>query len=975
VAFERIGLGAILSFESTRAIGSMTRAQAAFANLRRSAMHMQTVGMGVSRVFTSMAVAAVPLALAVRSGVRQAIDFEHQMAAVSSILQTNEESMARVTDKAKELGIKTVFSASQVGNAFEQLAKAGFGVEGSIEAIDGVLATAAAGGMEDMGEAATIISDTLRGMGLEFSEATRVADVLSATAMTTNTDIRMLGEGFSYAAPLANTFGLSLEDTSAMLGIFSNAGIKASRSGTAVEAVMRGLIGASRTGRDVFQKLGVEAFDDLTGKMRPVVDVMEDIDNALAREFPAAADRNIATIKLFRMQGMRAFSALRSQGWDTLRMLQEQLGKSGDAMDEAGNRIGAAALAAQKRLDSTEGAVTLLKASIEALNITLVEPALRPVTEWLRRVVDALNNFLFAFQLIADDPSIENVNAMVEEFGQTTVDAVLGVREGIQMLLNAWDRTKANVRDMGVWFGEVFGPVSAQNVAKWTVAISGAMLALGPLGLMMRFVLGIGGALIQILIGAGGLVASLGALVPAAAVVGGVLGAVFLTARNDGEGVGDTLFRVGNELMNFAAVARDFIVTTFEPIGQAMQSVFVENVIPALSQLREFVRMVFTDIFAFSEAITVGSLGLWQNFSTSVGYLVRQIGVVFQETFSGVTRVATAFWQFFTNMVAQLRPAFDGLMAAVTMTINFLGNAFGFLGNVVSLVADAVVDLIQRFSWLGGVASTVINGITSVLRPVLELVYSIGNELFNRVYSVLLSIHSGLQPIFQVLSEIGQVVWSIIGPAFTSLYTTVADLFGVLQDIWNWLAPLKDFVGTVLVKSFQAVFQVVRDILEFVKSIVEGIREIAEFGGLPDVRGQLERQITQQRNMTEQAAADAQRAVEAGREQATRAVVAGVPRPTAARPRPIGMTTTAEVAATAAAAEAGAAGVVPPEQVVDVNVDNTINTQANIDGRCVSGSVSRVQSEARDRAGMTDTPYQRRAAVVSSQIFAEEPVL
>ena len=77
---------------------------------------------------------------------------------------------------------------------------------------------------------------TEAGMGAAVSGAGRIADVLAMGANASNTSVRGLAEALSYAAPSAPSLGLSLEQTVAYIGKFADAGIDASRAGTALNA-------------------------------------------------------------------------------------------------------------------------------------------------------------------------------------------------------------------------------------------------------------------------------------------------------------------------------------------------------------------------------------------------------------------------------------------------------------------------------------------------------------------------------------------------------------------------------------------------------------------------------------------------------------------------------------------------------------------------------------------------------------------
>ena len=165
------------------------------------------------------------------AAVKMTSDFDSCMSRVAAISQATDEELARLRQTAKDLGASTAFSASEAAAGMENLASAGFTVNEIIEAMPGMLDLAASSG-EDLASSADIAASTLRGFGMDASEAGHVADVLAQNAAATNAAVADTGEAMKYIAPLANTVGLEFEEVAASIGIMANAGIKGSQAGT-----------------------------------------------------------------------------------------------------------------------------------------------------------------------------------------------------------------------------------------------------------------------------------------------------------------------------------------------------------------------------------------------------------------------------------------------------------------------------------------------------------------------------------------------------------------------------------------------------------------------------------------------------------------------------------------------------------------------------------------------------------------------
>jgi len=145
--------------------------------------------------------------------------------------------MQALTKAAEDAVANTKYTSTEAAGALENLAKAGLSANDSIAALPAVLNLAQAGDI-GLAEASETVTKAVMGMGLAFTDAARVADVLALGANATNTSVSGLAQALSYAAPVAQSAGVSLEGTVAIMGKLADAGIDASRSGTAVSNML-----------------------------------------------------------------------------------------------------------------------------------------------------------------------------------------------------------------------------------------------------------------------------------------------------------------------------------------------------------------------------------------------------------------------------------------------------------------------------------------------------------------------------------------------------------------------------------------------------------------------------------------------------------------------------------------------------------------------------------------------------------------
>lgn len=294
-------------------------------------------------------------------------DFETAMSAVQAASGATGAELQALRAAAEEAGASTKYSAVEAANALETLSKAGLSASESAQALPAVLDLASAGGVE-LGAAADYVTKAVNGMGLEFSEAGRVADVLAMGANASSTSVEGLAGALSYAAPLANTLGLSLEQTVAIIGKFADAGIDASRAGTALNAILAQFSNPASTFRKELAAAGIT-----TG----------DFDEAL-RQLAASGPAGQRAINAVGTEAGPALRALLNQGIGALDTLKGKLDES----------AGSAATFAKVMSDNLDGAAKGFGSAWDALLIKLGTPVLETLATQINAVSDRLRAFV-----------------------------------------------------------------------------------------------------------------------------------------------------------------------------------------------------------------------------------------------------------------------------------------------------------------------------------------------------------------------------------------------------------------------------------------------------------------------------------------------------------------------------------------------------------------------------------------------------
>ncbi len=327
--------------------------------------------------------------LGVSVGLKDTIDtykgFESAMSQVKAISGATESQFEQLTEKAKEMGAKTKFTAEEAADAFNYMAMAGWKSADMLNGIEGIMNLAAASG-EDLATTSDIVTDALTAFGLTAGDADHFADVLAAASSNSNTNVGMMGETFKYVAAMAGTLGYSIEDTALAIGLMANAGIKSSQAGTELNSIFTRLSVNTSHARDTLEGLGI-AFFDSNGKARPFKNVLDELRVAMKGLTDQEKTEIANTIA-----GQRAQAGL-------LSMINASEADYEKLTEAVNNADGASSRMANTMLDNVSGSFTLLQSAADGAKIALGErlaPYLRQFADW------ATENMPLVEQAISD---------------------------------------------------------------------------------------------------------------------------------------------------------------------------------------------------------------------------------------------------------------------------------------------------------------------------------------------------------------------------------------------------------------------------------------------------------------------------------------------------------------------------------------------------------------------------------------------
>ena len=298
-------------------------------------------------------------------------DFERANSKLASVLGTTIDGVSRLTDQAKYLGRTTTATASQVTGLQTELAKLGF-TQDVIEKLTPSVLKFAKAVDTDLSSAAAFAGAAMRMFNKDADQAEAVMASFAVATTKSALDFHKLEASLSTVGPVANAFGFSLEETTALLGQLSNAGFDASSAATATRNILLNLADANG---DLAKALGgpVTNLDELVNGLNKLN--AEGVD--LAKALELTDKRSVAAFSTF-LNGSDSILALRDSITDCTGDFQQM----------------AATMA-----DNAAGSFAGFQSAVEGLILKFFDfrEALKTLYEWGTDVVNWIGEIVDAF--------------------------------------------------------------------------------------------------------------------------------------------------------------------------------------------------------------------------------------------------------------------------------------------------------------------------------------------------------------------------------------------------------------------------------------------------------------------------------------------------------------------------------------------------------------------------------------------------
>ncbi len=352
---------------------------------------------GMAFIGTFSAAAAAGIAAVGTQAVQTGMEFQSAVSQIGATLGYSVDeihnsaskaykNMEMLADKAEEMGAKTSFSATQAAEGLNILAQSGYDANESVQMIDSVLDTAAAGGL-DLASAASYIAGSMKGFTKEagnFADNAEASayygDLIAKGATLANTNVQQLGESLSGASSSADAYGQSATETGVALLRLAEQNTVGSAAATALGAAMKELYTPTEQAKQALDSLGVSAYDSATGAARSFNQIVDELGTALS----AMNDQERADMEsiIFGEQGKRAFDQMLASSGEKVQSFYDGLA----------NASGSAALQAETMLDNLAGDITIFGSALDGFKIKISQSLDAPLREIVQKATEYLSD-------------------------------------------------------------------------------------------------------------------------------------------------------------------------------------------------------------------------------------------------------------------------------------------------------------------------------------------------------------------------------------------------------------------------------------------------------------------------------------------------------------------------------------------------------------------------------------------------------
>ena len=733
----------------------------------------------------------VPILAAGTAAVKTASDFDTAMSKVAAVSGAAGDELDALRDKAREMGAKTKFSASEAAEAMNYMAMAGWKTTDMLDGIEGVMNLAAASG-EGLATTSDIVTDALTAFGLQAEDSAHFADVLAAASSNANTNVSMMGETFKYCAPIAGSLGFSCEDTAEAIGLMANAGIKSTQAGTALRSIMTALAGEVKIcGKEIGT---VEiATSNADGSMRNLTDILADTRDAFSRL--SESEQASAAKALVGKNAMSGFLALLNAAPEDIEKLESAISTCSDEID---GYNGVTEKMAAVMQDNLGGQITILKSQLQELAISFGEilmPAIRAIVSRIQGLVDKLNQM---------DPAMKEMIVKI-----ALIAAAIGP------LLVVVGKTMIVVGQL------------MQFISNLPTIIAGAKSAFAAFS----------GAI-------GGISAPVVAVIAIVAALVAAFVHLWRTNedfRNKITGIWEQIKGIFQNFCQGIVDRLNVLGFDFKDITEVIKAVW-DGLCQFLAPVFEGVFQQVANIFKFVTDTLLSVLDIF------IGIFTGD----WDKVWNGLKGIFLAVWNFLVDTLNNYLNVFCNLFGTDMDTVaEFWVNVWNGIKdffvnlwtNITTFCSDTLTGISDFFTsvWTGirdffvGIWTAIYNDVTARINLIKAVITFVWNAVYTAISTVLNAIWTTITTVWQTIYDFISPLLNAFRYLFETIFMAIQILIGRAMDwihekitaIWNaivaFLTPILESIRSFFETVWNAICETVSTVLETIRSVVETV--------------------------------------------------------------------------------------------------------------------------------------------------------
>jgi len=706
---------------------------------------LQTVGSNIESAGKKLLPVTGAVTALGTAAVKTAADFDTAMSQVAAVSGATGSDLDALREKAREMGSKTKFSASEAAEAMNYMAMAGWKTGDMLDGIEGIMNLAAASG-EDLATTSDIVTDALTALGLSAADSGHFADILAAASSNANTNVSMMGETFKYCAPVAGALGFSAEDTAEAIGLMANAGIKSSQAGTAMRTMLTNLTGEVAFAGESFGELTIQT-TNADGSMRSLGDILADCRVAFSQMSESEKAANAEA--LVGKNAMSGFLAVMNAAPGDIEKLNSAIN----------NCDGTAEKMATTMQDNLAGQLTILKSQLEELAISfgeLLMPAIRTIVGWIQKFVDWLNG--------------------MDEGTKKVIMTVALLAAALGPVLIVIGKVISAVGTIMTIVPKIAGVI---NVVKGAFAALNATMLANPIFLIIAAIAALVAAFIYLWNNCEGFRQfwiDLWENIKAVAVAVWTAISEFFTAA--WEAIKSAAETVWNGIRDFFSGLWEGIKTIFTTVVTAISG-FLSA---AWTSIQTTVKTVFTAISSFFSTVWNGIKNIVTTVVTAISTFLTTAWNTIKTT---ITTVLNAIKTVFTTVWNAIKTVITTIVNGIKNTISTVWNS---IKNTVSSVVNTIKNTVSNVfnSMWNGIKNTIsgiYNTIVSGFNKAISFITSLPSRAFQWGKDIIMGIVNGIK---SCIGAIGDAVSSVASKITSFLHFSVPDE-GPLTEYESWM--------------------------------------------------------------------------------------------------------------------------------------------------------------------------------------------